>query len=769
MKHRVAVPIHQSSHEIGGGLPRRAGGPLRHWWLGGITWFFAAALAACGGGSNPPPFAPTLSSITVAPQTGSSTTTYTGDTLQLMATAMYSDGSTKNVTSTATWSSSNANLATVSASGLVTGVAAGQPTISVALSGTSGKENVTVDAKALVSINVSPANPTLAIGISQQFDAVGTYNDGSTGDVTSTVTWSSSVPSVATVASSGIVTSIAQGTTSITATEAVQGSTSLTVPSATGNIVLINDLTDSRIFTMANSDGSTMTFFGNRDSNGDVLAFYGIRNVAKNGSSQYFSLDSQDRITQVSSSDNSQFFFNWAPSNEVDVTAASGDGTLAVSFAIPLSQAQAASRVASRVRKNTQAAQAQTSASTVTAQVYTACSTQVPENFAVVTVTPSSFLGSDPIQAGLTSPGLYSASLPSGPSSTPIANLINSINSELAPVCGPLAEVSDTCTLLSLAVASSGNLPAAAALLTACAAVDAAEGNIGTLCSVLKQSAGILSVANSVINFLDGLNPSISVVTTLYQQASNTDETPVDGVYKEVMVNFQCPSVDHLDIYPASATIALGQAIPLAATARDSNNNILLSSGFSFAWMSADDTVATVVPASPAGAGVGTTTATGVAAGGPINITATSPSSTKPGTASISVTPTMQLFSGSVSGSGTGNCKDPTGDMLTVDYNGTMSISVSPALTKSGSFSGKWTSSGTAVLSGCTQPATGPVFAGSTGQVTGQLDASGSVSMTLTSPECTLTGSGTNNSLSGSGTCAIKGGTGNVTFTATSP
>jgi hypothetical protein len=90
-------------------------------------------------------------------------------------------------------------------------------------------------------------------------------------------------------------------------------------------------------------------------------------------------------------------------------------------------------------------------------------------------------------------------------------------------------------------------------------------------------------------------------------------------------------------MYPPSATIATGQGIDLAATARDSSNKILLSSGFTFAWNSDENTVATVVSPSPAGAGVGTTTATGVAPGGPINITATSASSTEPGTASVTV------------------------------------------------------------------------------------------------------------------------------------
>ena len=51
-----------------------------------------------------------------------------------------------------------------------------------------------------------------------QLIAIGTYSDGSSQDITSTVTWASSYPSVATINSAGLVTTVAQGTSTITAT-----------------------------------------------------------------------------------------------------------------------------------------------------------------------------------------------------------------------------------------------------------------------------------------------------------------------------------------------------------------------------------------------------------------------------------------------------------------------------------------------------------------------------------------------------------------------
>ena len=54
-------------------------------------------------------------------------------------------------------------------------------------------------APTLSSIAVTPANPTVATGATQQFTATGTYSDGSTQNITTQVTWSSSSTSVASI------------------------------------------------------------------------------------------------------------------------------------------------------------------------------------------------------------------------------------------------------------------------------------------------------------------------------------------------------------------------------------------------------------------------------------------------------------------------------------------------------------------------------------------------------------------------------------------
>jgi hypothetical protein len=86
----------------------------------------------------------------------------------------------------------------------------------------------------LNSITVTPANPSIKAGSTQQFKATGTYSDNSTQDITSQVSWSSSNTAVATINGAGLASGIAGGSTTITATQtSVSGSTSLTVQPTT--------------------------------------------------------------------------------------------------------------------------------------------------------------------------------------------------------------------------------------------------------------------------------------------------------------------------------------------------------------------------------------------------------------------------------------------------------------------------------------------------------------------------------------------------------
>jgi hypothetical protein len=98
----------------------------------------------------------------------------------------------------------------------------GSPAL-VALSGTGNDTGLT-------SITVTPANPSIAKGTTQQFAATGHFKTGSTENLTAFVAWNSSKTTVATITSGGIATGVTAGTSSIVASlGAVNGSTTLTV------------------------------------------------------------------------------------------------------------------------------------------------------------------------------------------------------------------------------------------------------------------------------------------------------------------------------------------------------------------------------------------------------------------------------------------------------------------------------------------------------------------------------------------------------------
>jgi hypothetical protein len=110
----------------------------------------------------------------------------------------------------------------------------------------------------LLSIAVTPTNPSIAIGGQQQFTATGTYSDGSHQDLTNSATWTSSVPSVATISSTGLATGVAAGTTTIQATTgSIYGTTTLTV-TATGNFTISASPTSLTI-AQGNAGTSTIT------------------------------------------------------------------------------------------------------------------------------------------------------------------------------------------------------------------------------------------------------------------------------------------------------------------------------------------------------------------------------------------------------------------------------------------------------------------------------------------------------------------------------
>jgi uncharacterized protein YjdB len=192
-----------------------------------------------------------------------------GSTGSLTATYYtYTNGTqtaSQNVTTSATWSSNNTGVATVS-KGTVTGVAPGSATITASYSGLSDAASVTVndapEEKELESITFSPTSVVLAVGSTQSLSGItATYDDGSTSLLTSMgLSWKSSNSAVASVSSTGKITAVAQGSATITGSYTYKGVTC----SATCLVTVVNksSSTPSTYVTSASQwiDDTSMKF-----------------------------------------------------------------------------------------------------------------------------------------------------------------------------------------------------------------------------------------------------------------------------------------------------------------------------------------------------------------------------------------------------------------------------------------------------------------------------------------------------------------------------
>jgi probable HAF family extracellular repeat protein len=180
------------------------------------------------------PVAPhNLTGITVTPATP---TIPKGAAQRFTATGTYSDGTTADLTGSVSWSSSNSRIATIDSSGLLSTHVRGTTTVTATAGSISGSTLATVGPKKLVSLTITPANPTIPVGATEQFAASGTYTDGSTIDLAGKGYWRSSRLNVATIdLRSGLATAKKKGTLTITLHYSVLvATTSLTVGVPTG-------------------------------------------------------------------------------------------------------------------------------------------------------------------------------------------------------------------------------------------------------------------------------------------------------------------------------------------------------------------------------------------------------------------------------------------------------------------------------------------------------------------------------------------------------
>ena len=202
-----------------------------------ITATSEAAAGTSTIGVSPKP----VSSVIISPGQGSVTV---GQTLQLSAQVTDDQG---NVLTgrPISFTSGTPAVATISATGLVTGVAPGSTTITATSEGKTGTATVTVTPIPVAKVEITPSTPNVTVGETVQLNVSvqGPNNQELTGR---TVTWSSGAPSVASVSPTGVVSGLAPGTAIIFANvEGVLGSATVTVKQVPVGSVVVSPQTAS--------------------------------------------------------------------------------------------------------------------------------------------------------------------------------------------------------------------------------------------------------------------------------------------------------------------------------------------------------------------------------------------------------------------------------------------------------------------------------------------------------------------------------------------
>ncbi len=175
--------------------------------------------------------AATLASLSISPASAS---IGVGSSQTFGASVTYTDGTVQDVTAAADWAVmdlSGSGVAEVDGAGVVVGESAGQALVSVYYGTMQAQATLTVNAVTLTTLAVSPKDPSIDKGGTQQFTAIGGFSDGTTQDLTSAVSWSATdiAPGmgVATIDSSGLCTGNSGGQATITAS--YRGQTAATV------------------------------------------------------------------------------------------------------------------------------------------------------------------------------------------------------------------------------------------------------------------------------------------------------------------------------------------------------------------------------------------------------------------------------------------------------------------------------------------------------------------------------------------------------------
>ncbi|WP_025819660.1 Ig-like domain-containing protein [Shewanella marina] len=140
-----------------------------------------------------------------------------GTDVQYQAIARYSDNSTQDVSEHVSWISSHPITAAIDSNGTAHTQQPGTTQITAKLDDiNSNPAQLEVTAATITSIQVTPAQQTVSLGIEQQYIAMATYTDNTVQNITDQAAWHSSSTANATIVN-GLTTTLLKGNANIRA------------------------------------------------------------------------------------------------------------------------------------------------------------------------------------------------------------------------------------------------------------------------------------------------------------------------------------------------------------------------------------------------------------------------------------------------------------------------------------------------------------------------------------------------------------------------
>ncbi len=163
-----------------------------------------------------------------------------GESAQIVASLLYSDGSSDIVTEGLDFVTGDFRVAVVNGAGLVVAKGTGVTTIEVfdLINGYSASVSVAV--REITSLEISPASTALRVGGTADLEAYASFSDGENDvDVTAKVEWKSSNPAIVSVGENGSITAHAVGTVQI---EVLDRATRVRSDASSGIVQVVGDL-----------------------------------------------------------------------------------------------------------------------------------------------------------------------------------------------------------------------------------------------------------------------------------------------------------------------------------------------------------------------------------------------------------------------------------------------------------------------------------------------------------------------------------------------